>query len=77
MADRLLPNGSVKGNGIGQAMHIPVGGFNNHAHDNVVGYIDAQDNYINYSLHAGCPEGHAADAREQHCAGAGECRCRR
>ena len=60
VADRLLPNGTQKANGAGSALTVLPGGTNNHAHGNVVGYIDRDGGYTNYLL-TGCPEGHAAE----------------
>ena len=60
IADRLLPNGQVKGNGAGTACTIIPGGQNNHAHGNVVGYIDRDGGAPNFGL-AGAAEAHAAE----------------
>lgn len=40
VADQYLPNGQVKGNGYGTALGILVGGQQNRAYGNTVGYVD-------------------------------------
>lgn len=72
VADRLLPNGQVKGNGWGSPLGI-LGGTRNHAHDNYVAYIDRDGHqpsdpfdatyptFAAYSLR-GAPEGGVSEA---------------
>jgi len=66
IGDRFLPNGQVKANGTGSPLTITSGGSNNHAHGNVVGYIDKNNTYIDQavivSYLAGASEGGAAEA---------------
>lgn len=66
VADRLLPNGADKANGSGSPLAITPGGTGNHAHGNVVGYVDKDGTYISASVLAnsltGAPEGGATEA---------------
>ena len=73
VADRLLPNGQVKGNGWGSPLVITEGGTNCHAHGNYVAYIDRDGNqppspfdatYPTFAAQGlrGAPEGGVAEA---------------
>jgi len=66
VADRLLPNGQNKANGAGSPLTITQGGVNNHAHGNLVGYIDRDGTYISSGVLAGylsgAAEGGASEA---------------
>ena len=60
VGDQYLPNKAQKGNGAGAPLVIHAGGTNNHAHGNLVGYVDRDRNRVTRKL-GGAPEGDAAE----------------
>jgi chitodextrinase len=61
VADDKLPNGTRKGNGSGAPLTIRPGGSANHAHTNVVGYVDRDGGLTDFNL-GGAVEGATAEA---------------
>jgi hypothetical protein len=61
VSDGRLANGVRNGNGAGAPLTVLAGGENNHAHRNVVGYIDRDGARQRFNLR-GTPEGQAVEA---------------